>query len=104
LRLYLDPVPASERKTVQLLGARWDTTERLFWIDPEWNDASRFFRWLPEEFVRGWREGQARINAILEAQWHLSTPPDPNMIRPTYIAPATGGNADAVVDIRYSDP
>jgi hypothetical protein len=61
VRLYLDPVPASERKTVQLLGARWDTTERLFWIDPAWNDASRFLRWLPADFALGYLEGRGDI-------------------------------------------
>jgi hypothetical protein len=51
-RLYLTPVPAAQRRTVQLLGARWDSTERLFWFDPAWPNAGAFTRWLPPATVQ----------------------------------------------------
>jgi Domain of unknown function (DUF5710) len=52
VRLYLAPVPAEQRRTVQLLGARWDSRERRFWMDPAWPNAGAFTRWLPQDTVR----------------------------------------------------
>lgn len=47
MRVYLSAAPA-ERRTLRLLGARWDALVGAFWVDTRWPDLHRFDRWLPQ--------------------------------------------------------